>query len=203
MATSRDDFKHLQVPLAIGAILIAAGAAAVGGSYKWTELTKREFVQVQAARSEAQSHLAKAQEEEQEIKRNLLQYRQLASQGVVGDENRLDWIERLAQIKSSRKLYDIRYEISEQQKAGYTGLAGPDIMVSKMALNLPLLHEEDLFNLLGDLRAGTRGYFQVKSCSLVRTASQVDRRVLLPMLNGNCELDFYTIRESPAKPAGA
>ena len=203
MASNRDDFKHLQVPLAIAALLIATGVAAVAGAYKWTEQSKRESVQVEATRNEAQNHLARAREEEQEIKHSLLQYRKLASEGIVGEENRLEWIERIAKIKSARKLYDIKYDISEQHKMDFPGPSGPDIMVSKMTLRLPLLHEDDLLNLLGDMRSGNRGYFQVKSCSLVRSNSQIDRRVLLPMQEGTCNLEFYTIRERAAKPAGA
>jgi hypothetical protein len=202
---ARDDFKHLQVPLTIAAVAIALGAALAAGSLKWTEQARQEQLQAQAARVEAAGKLARAREEEQEIKHNLLQYRALADQGIVGEENRLDWIERIAAIKLSRKLYDIHYEIAEQKKLDDSGAnaSGPDIMISRMNLNLPLLHEGDLFHLLGDLRAGTRGYFQVRSCQLSREPP-ADRRALAPQLGANCELDFYTIRERvPTKVAGS
>lgn len=200
---ARDDFKHLQVPLAIAAVAIVLGGGLAAASVKWTERARQEQAQAQAARIETSGKLARAREEEQEIKHNLLQYRALAEQGVVGEENRLDWIERIAAIKLARKLYDIHYEIAEQQRLDNTATSGPDIMISKMNLTLPLLHEDDLFHLLGDLRAGSRGYFQVKSCQLTREAP-VDRKVLAPQLGAACELDFYTIRErAPTRVAGS
>jgi hypothetical protein len=202
MAMAREDFKHLQVPLAIAAILLALGGGAVAGMFKWTEYAKQSNAQAQAAQSDAAGRLARATEEEKEIRLNILQYRALAAKGIIGEERRLDWIERLAAIKTSRKLFDIRYEISEQQRLDTGTAGGADILVSKMHINLPLLHEQDLLNLLADLRAAPRGYFQVKSCSMVRGAPP-DKRVLAPTMAANCELDFYTSRERPgAKVAG-
>jgi hypothetical protein len=204
MASSRDDFKHLRVPLAVALVLVAAGIGGVAAMQKWTGQAKLEQAQVETARNEAQGRLARAREEEQEIKLNMQQYRTLASQGIVGEENRLDWIERIAAIKAARKLYDIRYEISEQKREDNSPVSGPEIMVSRMLLTLPLLHEEDLFHLLADLRAANRGYFQVKGCTISRGLIPADRRILAPTLDANCMLDFYTIRERAApKPAGS
>ena len=91
----------------------------------------------------------------------------------------------------------------QQKREENSPVSGPEIMVSRMLLTLPLLHEEDLFHLLGDLRANNRGYFQVKTCAIGRGLAAVDRRVLAPTLDASCQLDFYTIRERAApKPAG-
>jgi hypothetical protein len=111
--------------------------------------------------------------------------------------------ERLNAIRIARKLFDFHVEISEQRKLDNTA-SGAEIMVTKTALSMPLLHEDDLFNLLGDLRAAPRGYFQVKSCNITRSAVPVDRHLLAPTLNANCELDFFTIREhADARVAGS
>jgi len=202
MAGMRDDFKHLQAALVIAALLLAIGGGTVAAMFKWTERAKQDNVQAQLAKTEAEGRLARATEEEKEIRLNILQYRALAEKGVIGDENRLDWIERLAAIKTARRLFDIHYEISEQQRLDNSA-TGAEIMVSKMNLTVPLLHEDDLLNLLGDMRAAPRGYFQVKKCNIARGAP-VDRRVLAPTLSASCELDFYTIRERPAgKAAGS
>jgi hypothetical protein len=202
MAVTRDDFKHLQVPLIVAVVLVAVGAATVAAMYKWTERVRLQNVSAQTARNDAGGRLARATEEEREISLNILQYRRLADRGIIGEERRLDWIERLATIKTSRRLFDIRYEIAPQRPLDSTATSGPAVMMSKMDITLPLLHEADLFNLLDDLRATPRGYFQVKKCSISRSAA-VDRKLLAPTLSAGCELDFFTIREpEAAKVAG-
>lgn len=202
MAGLRDDLSHLQVPLVIAALLLAVGGGTVAAMFKWTDRAKQNNVQAHQTLDEAAGRLARATEEEKEIRLNILQYRSLAGKGIIGEESRLDWIERLAEIKAARKLFDIHYDISEQQRLD-NAASGAEIMVSKMTLTLPLLHEEDLFNLLDDLRATPRGYFQVKSCSIAR-GMPTEHHALAPTLSANCELDFYTIRErQTAKVAGS
>jgi hypothetical protein len=202
MASMRDDFRHLQVPLTIAALLLAIGGGTVAAMFKWTDRVKQDNLQVIQQRNDAEGRLARAEQEEREIRLNILQYRALADRGIIGEEQRLDWIERLATIKTARKLYDIHYEISEQHRLDSTP-GGADIMVSKMEISLPLLHEEDLFNLLTDLRAAPHGYFQVKSCNMAR-GQATDRKVLTPTLSASCQLDFYTIHEHvAAKVAGS
>jgi hypothetical protein len=203
MAVTRDDFKHLQTPLIVAVVLVAIGAATVAAMYQWTARVRLQNVSAQMSRHDAGGRLARATEEEREISLNILQYRRLAERGIIGEERRLDWIERLASIKTSRRLFDIHYEIAQQRRLDNTATSGPVIMVSKMDLTLPLLHEEDLFNLLGDLHATPRGYFQVKKCSISRSAP-TDRKLLAPTLAAGCELDFFTIREPEAtKVAGS
>jgi hypothetical protein len=196
MATLQEDLRLLRVPLATAALLLAIGGGTVAAMFKWNEHVKQDNAQAQLALSEAGGRLARATEEEKEIRLNILQYRALAERGIIGEdeEQRLDLQERLNAIRIARKLFDFRVEISEQHKLDNT-VSGAEIMVTKMVLSMPLLHEEDLFNLLADLRAAPRGYFQVKSCSIARSTAAVDRHVLMPTLNANCELDFFTIRE--------
>jgi hypothetical protein len=197
-----EDLKRLRLPLVIAVVLIAISAGVVMAVQKWTEQARREQAEAQAALAESRGRLARAREEESEIKRSLQQYRELVARGIVGDENRLEWIERINAIRLAHKLYDIRAEISEQKKLDNPAV-GPDIMVSRMDISMPLLHEDDLFKLLTDLRASSRGYFQVKTCNLDR-GPPVDRRALAPTLTATCELDFYTIRERvAAKVAGS
>jgi hypothetical protein len=198
MAALREDFRHLQVPLAIAVVLLAIGGGTVAAMFKWTEHMKQDNAQAQLALSEAAGRLARATEEEKEIRLNILQYRALTERGIIGEdeEQRLDLQERLNAIRIARKLFDFHVEIAEQRKLDSTA-SGAEIMVTKMTLNMPLLHEDDLFNLLSDLRAAPRGYFQVKSCNIVRATVPSDRRVLAPTLTANCALDFFTIHERP------
>ena len=76
-----------------------------------------------AQRTEVQTRLARANEEEREIKANLQQYQALAARGIVGEEKRLDWIDTITAIKNERQLFNISYNIEPQKPLDYPGFA--------------------------------------------------------------------------------
>ena len=46
---------------------------------------------------------------------------ELLDRGVIGDERRLDWVDRIGEIKTARKLFDVRYSIDVQRAVDYPG----------------------------------------------------------------------------------
>ncbi|OFJ47202.1 hypothetical protein BA896_015270 [Janthinobacterium lividum] len=70
----------------------------------------------------------------------------LRKSGLIGEENRLAWIDTMRRSQEQRKLLPISYDISPQQ-----GLQVPSSMVmgqyrlrgSRMRLRMDLLHEMD------------------------------------------------------------
>jgi hypothetical protein len=123
-------------------------------------------------RQSAQDKLARATDEEREIRDRLVDYRKLLARGVIGDEQRLDWVERIGEIKTARKLFDVRYSIDAQRAVDYPGVAGGgdvEFLASSMKLDMSLLHEEDLFRCLVDRRGALGAHVVVRSCSLQRS----------------------------------
>jgi hypothetical protein len=120
---------------------------------------------------------------------------------VVGEERRLDWVDRINAIKAARKLADVKYGIGPQRPAEYPGIAGGgevEFLASPMNLELGLLHEEDLFRFIGDLRSALSALVVVKACNIERTAEAGKARGLAPRLRAVCELDLVTIRDKRA-----
>jgi len=64
-----------------------------------------------------------------------------------------------------------------------------------MRLELPLLHEGDLFAFLGDLSRALKSHVLLRSCSIQRADRGAGDRGLSPRLRADCVLDLVTIRD--------
>jgi hypothetical protein len=72
-----------------------------------------------------------------------------------------------------------------------------------MRLEMALLHEEDLFRFVGDLRSGLTALVVVRACNVERLpgGEAAKARSLAPRLRAVCELDLVTIRDKRGKKA--
>jgi hypothetical protein len=202
MKIAREDFSKLHVPAAIGLALVALGVASIvaANQYQGRASAVRDAAKTQ--RLAAQQRVAKVSEEEREIRESLVFYQKMQQQGMIGAENRLDWIDAIAKIKADRKLFEIKYNIDAQRPLDYPGITQSkpaQFFVSRMKLDMLLLHEEDLLNFLSDLRATGRFHVSVRHC----TVSRVERGAAQPASNGprlrsDCQIDLITLREGNA-----
>jgi hypothetical protein len=113
-------------------------------------------------------------------------------------------VERIGEIKARRKLFDVKYSIEPQRPAEYPGIAGTgdvEFMVSPMKVDLALLHEDDLFRFLQDLRGALGSHVLVRSCTMTRLDRGGAERGLAPRLRAECAIDLVTIRDKNAKGA--
>jgi hypothetical protein len=196
MKLKSSDLKHLRLPAAGCIALILAGAASYIAAQNYLRESKQLEAAVSAQRKEIQKRLASANEEEREIKANLQQYQALAARGVIGAENRLDWVDLVTAIKNERRLFKISYSIAPQEEIDYPGFgsgAGVRFMASRVKMSLDLLHEEDLLNFIGDLARRGKPYLSVRSCDL-RRASRGGGTALAPRLAADCVFDLITIQ---------
>ncbi len=204
MNITRDDLKRLGLPIAVCLALVLAGAAALAASLHVVDKARKESGAVRLARVAAQEKVAKATEEEREIRENLVHYQQLLARGIIGEEKRLDWVDNIAQIRAQRKLFEIGYDIDVQKPLttypGVASAAGVQFMTSRMKVDMPLLHEEDLLNFLSDLQTAGKAYVSVRKCSVDRTdrGAPPTGRGMAPRLHSSCDIDMITIREKEA-----
>ena len=194
--------QKLVTPGAIAAALVAVGIAAVVVTHQLVQRARGDQQAVAMEREAAQNKLARATDEEREIREKLVDYRKLRERGLIGDEQRIDWVERIAEIKAARRLFDVKYSIEPQRQADYPGIAGGgdvEFMVSPMKVELTLLHEEDLLRFIADLRAAMRSYVLVRSCTVQRLDRPASERAVVPRLRADCMIDLVTIRDRQAK----
>ena len=199
MIIVRDDLKRLRLPLVAAAALLALGAACLLASEHYLDAAKKARDTARLSRVAAQERVSKVSEEEREIRENLVHYEQMRRRGMVGEQSRLDWIESIARIKNDRKLFEIKYGIEPQRSLDYPGIVATgaaDFVVSRMKLEMLLLHEEDLLNFLADLEAAGKAFVSVRHCSVnrIERGAAPAATALQPRLRADCLVDFVSVR---------
>ncbi len=201
MIIERSDLRRLRLPFAAGVALAAAGAILLTISEYYLSDAKVARDAARQNRIAAQERLSKASEEEREIRENLVYYDQMRQSGMIAEQNRLDLIDSIAKIKSNRKLFEIKYSIEPQKPLDYPGIAsgaGVDFVVSKMRLEMLLLHEEDLLNFLADLDGAGKAKVAVRHCALTRIEREAPpgQIALQPRLRADCQVDLISVKSS-------
>jgi hypothetical protein len=201
MTFSARELRQLALPLLACIALLAAGS----GLITWAESSRiaeaRALAAARADRSQAKERLMRIAEEEREVKEKLEIYRRLKNIGILGEEQRLEWADAMARIRTERELPDLRYRV-ERQHALKTVTGKPanvEFYASTMHVILALLHEGDLLHFLGDLRASGNAYYAVRSCSLARIGQPSAISGMSPRLRAECEIDLITILDRAAK----
>ncbi len=190
--------RQLRLPIAAAVLLILLGIGGLAASEFYLEKARQNKQAAKTQREAAQNRLAKASEEGKEIRENLVHYRRMVERGMVGPENRLDWIERIARIKTERRLPEIRYNIEPQRPLDYPGMAPAgemDFVASRMKLEMVLLHEGDLLNFLSDLLAATQAHVVVRSCQMNRI-ERPPSAAAVPTLRAGCTVDLVTLKNT-------
>lgn len=201
MKFEKQDIRQLRWPLAVAVVFSLAGAGALLYSEQHLDAARKEAAAARTNRTAAVDRVAKAAEEERDIRNDLVFYQRMVDAGLVGSRNRLDLIEKIATIKAERKLFEIKYNIDAQKPLDYPGITPTgtlDFVTSRMQLDIMLLHEEDLSNFLNDLRAAGQSQVSVRQCTITRQ-DRAGSPALTPTLQAQCQIDLITLVES--KPA--
>lgn len=192
--------RHLRWPLLLAIVLCGAGVAMVLYSEYRLDSARQERAAARKQSASALERVAKVAEEERDIRNNLVVYQRMVDAGIVGEKNRLDLIDGIAAIKTARKLFDIRYQIEPQKPLDYPGIArtpGLDFVVSRVQLDMQLLHEEDLLRFIRDLTARGQYHLAVRSCSLGRH-DRSPASAFAPNVQARCTLDLINLVEARA-----
>jgi len=194
--------RPLYLPLAVAIGLVAAGIAVVVATNHYLDRARLQHRIALTDRQAIQNKLSRATDEEREIREKLVDYRRLLARGVIGDEQRLDWVEAIGQIKTDRKLFEIKYQIEPQRTLELPGLTpGADVefRVSPLKVEMQLLHEGDLFVFLDDLRRNLKSHVMVRECSMQRLDRSTVEKGVVPRLRAACTIDLVTIRDKQLK----
>lgn len=128
-------------------------------------------------------------------------FQQLQTKGVIGQENRLTWIEALQKTNQTVKLPSLQYTISPQQEypLELVGSEFYSVQVKKtdMSINMGLLHEEDMLNILTGLQNKARGHFLIDECSITPSnipSNIADIDISKPLMNADCNIHWLQVR---------
>jgi len=201
MTFDTKDLKRLQWALAFLVVMALIGGGSVWTTLQLKQISDRAASESANARKNIQTKLARASEEQQELRDKIVRFQALKAKGYIGPEQRLDWIETIARIKAARRIFKLDYELAAQRAVDATILPGGasaggfQIMSSQMRLELQLLHEGELLAFLAELRNAVQALVQVRSCAIERLASDNTDRGSKAQLKAECILEWITLKE--------
>nr|VFK38723.1 MAG: hypothetical protein BECKTC1821D_GA0114238_100547 [Candidatus Kentron sp. TC] len=125
--------------------------------------------------------------------------------GLIGEEQRLSWLEALRAAAGRIGLSELRYNISPRKPYAPDFLVhdGPyRVYASEMRLTTGLLHEGDLLSLFAELDRHAVGLYHVEYCGLRRIDRRAAHRDQRPPafdpdranLDAECALRWYTLQ---------
>jgi hypothetical protein len=201
MNPNSPDIKRLLLPILAFVLLVGSGIALIWWSKQILTGDQRQLAVASAQRAQNTERLLRIADEEREVKEKIAVYRQLKNLGVLGRERRLEWADAIKRIRTQRGLIDLRYRVNPQKPlASVPGKPGTvDFYSSTMKVQLALLHEEDLFAFLNDLRASGNAYYSVRDCVLSRTGVPPTAPNLAARINADCDIDLITVVDQGAK----
>ena len=191
--------KALVLPVLVMLVVIAACAAAIKFTNDSARDARVKLASQQKLLREAQTRMQKSGTEKDMIVRYLPDYRKLGALGFVGDERRINWLDALRNANQKGGMFGINYEIAARQTYPLAATLAPgqmNVTQSVMKLRFPMLHEDDLPNLLENLAEQNAGVFIVDTCS-VRRAGPAQTARFQPNMTAECEIAWITAQPAP------
>lgn len=187
---TRQDLQRLRRELiALGVSVILAVVYFFGSDYLQKNL-QQTLSATQASEQEATRQLGLVQQELADLQTYLPRYRALTESHILGDEQRLDWIEALESTQSSLHIPGLAYDFESQHPLALPPgmiLTQHKLRTSPMKLELYTLHEEQLLNALDTIQKKVVGLPLLRNC------------VMTPIGRGNartttlCNYDWITL----------
>ena len=198
MSFSTSDIPEIKWSL--GAFIVSLGIAAglISFSEDYKQAAQKDMRTAQAKLTEARTQLATAQSDFENMATYKLEYEALETQKVIGNEQRLDWIEGLEKIRKQGAVLDFKYSIGPQQ--GYAPNPPLDsgnftLNLSPMTLQIDLLHEEQLDRLLSAMMTQMEGWFILDHCTISKGGEQTSG---LASLKADCAGGWLTMKNRNA-----
>jgi len=196
------DWGILRGAIIILVISLAASGTLVGGSFYFQNQMERQFARGNAQFQNISRRYLAVDEEEKQINLYYPRFLALYKNGVIGEEQRLNWIEVLRRTGDEIKLPSLNYEIKSQtvfvpQFSAKTGRF--QIFHSGMSINANLVHEVDLLRVFEFLNRHAAGVYSVQGCKISRTSEQVDLVAVRGNISARCDINWFTIRLADGK----
>ena len=131
-------------------------------------------------------------------------FKVLVENSVIGDENRLSWVEVVQKFADTRNIPSVKYSIASQVMLDKRALDKQykdiDVYKSVMSLDMKILHEGDLFRIMESLRNEAKGLVAIDKCDLELINKDIAEGQIIAdtkhNLTARCELSWYTLKRA-------
>jgi len=191
------DWKILRGSIIIFVLSITVSGSLAYGAFYFQRQMQLEFNRANAEFHTISNRYLAVDEEEKLIRSYLPRFVELYQSGVIGDEQRLNWIEILRSAGDEIRLPSLSYQIDSQQvftPAFPLTMGNYRLYSSTMLLNMQLLHEGDLFRIIEALNENAKGSYSLSSCTITQSSTEISDSPNASNITARCELLWYTIR---------
>lgn len=176
MSFTAADLKDIKWSLLACCMSVGVAIGLISYSAEIQYQSLKELQNSQRQLSAARDLLVTAQNDLENMSSYQMEYDALVAQKVIGNEQRLDWIEGLENLRKQNLLPAFKYTISPQASyAPNPPLAAGNfaLSLSTMTLELDLLHEAQLLKFFNQMSQQLPGWFLLESCSLFPSGKEV------------------------------
>ncbi|TNF39267.1 MAG: hypothetical protein EP315_00040 [Gammaproteobacteria bacterium] len=195
-----EHLKALQKELAWFVLALVASALILGISHAYMQGVTEDKQAASETLDQTRAKYNLARDRKKMLEEFEKRYQQLANNGIVGEEDRLNWADLIENVTQKQGIPYVKYRIDKQERINDAGLTRkyPGIMVfkSRMTLEMQLLHEGDMYSLINALGDKAQGLFDVSECDFRRVnQNQVDilHQATDKNFNASCTLNWYTM----------
>lgn len=203
MNFSISDLRLLRWNILVLCASILGAAIAIISSNEYAAKILRDKSAAQSQLNNARNRLQSAQEDQQNMVSYANEYETLRGLRIIGDDQRLDWLEGLEKIRREHLVNDFRYSIAPQKiYAAQPPIDSGnfDVHYSETKLQFDLLHEGQLLDFFAALRGQIKGWYQLEGCTLQRISSQISNdedspdRGAAPRIKAECTGGWITLK---------
>lgn len=200
MKFASSDFALIRQNVLAFCMAAIASALVLYTSGKYAEQTRKDHGDALQQLNAARSRLNGAQEDNANMSAYAAEFDKLSSAGIIGEDQRLDWMEGLENIRQQNLVTDFRYNIAPQ--IPYTPQPAIDsgnleIRYSEMKLQFDLLHEGQLLDFFAALRGRVKGWYQLEGCTMQRAAAAENPAI---RITAECTGGWITLKNRSSAP---
>lgn len=205
MKLSKTDLPILRWSILALAASVLISAAILYISSTYIGNSQKELRSARNMRNDARTRLAAAHEDSDNMSIYSSEYGALIKRKIIGDDQRLDWIEGMEKLRQMNLVWDFRYNISPQKiyaPKPPINSGNFNIQYSEMELQFDLLHEAQLADFFTALPKNAHGWYQLEGCALKRSAT-AEEYAAMPsgaQLDAKCSGGWITLKNRNAQP---
>ena len=205
MKLTKTDIPLLRWSILAACLSILVSATIIYSSSTYTSNAQENLGKARKLRNDARTRLTAAHEDRDNMSIYSSEYGVLVNRKIIGDEQRLDWIEGMERLRQKNLVWNFRYNIAPQRKYSLKSQIGSgnfDILYSEMGLQFDLLHEAQLVDFFAALPKHVQGWYQLEGCTLKRSGTtQVNSGTTSrPQLSADCTGGWITLKNRNAIP---
>lgn len=200
MKFASSDFALIRQNMLAFCMAAIASALVLYTGGKYAEQTRKDHDAALQQLNAARSRLNGAQEDNANMSAYAAEFDKLSGAGIIGEDQRLDWMEGLENIRQQNLVTDFRYNIAPQ--IPYTPQPAIDsgnleIRYSEMKLQFDLLHEGQLLDFFAALRGQVKGWYQLEGCTMQRVAAAGNPAI---RITAECTGGWITLKNRSSAP---